>query len=313
MNVMHLSAIVFSRIVSSEAFALQARTQMQLSPGSTIEASLPVSIETCPERCTTCKAGGGDGGWALVDGTCTGYCSSSGWCGNTEYYSNGGTDCSGCTALPWAYQYYPNVVTENDGSLGGWGGSCTCPNGVVYQVADNGDSCGSLACNGGTSGTCNKWDGPWTRRGVKCASAPTNTVWENDHSLGGWGGSCTCPNGEVYQVADNGDSCGSLACNGGTSGTCNRWDGAWSKRGVWCMPASPAPTPEPTPQPTAEPTSKPQFCKDFCANGGLDPASKKCKWASCGACPECVSTDTCKPWCKESQCSFQSCKGCSVC
>ena len=39
-------------------------------------------------------------------------------------------------------------------------------------------------------------------------------------TYGGWGGVCYCPNGENYVVGDQGDSCGSLACFGGTSGPC---------------------------------------------------------------------------------------------
>merc|ERR1719379_2522856 len=144
----------------------------------------------------------------------------------------------------------------------------------------------------------------------------------NDYSLGGWGGSCTCPNGEVYQVADNGDSCGSLACNGGTSGTCNQWDGEWSNRGVQCFPASPAPTPQPTAEPTAEPTAAPtpaptkMSCMNFCYKGGLDASSDKCKWTTCTGCPECNGLEGsthlgCKPWCSADSahphCDWQNC------
>jgi len=57
-------------------------------------------------------------------------------------------------------------------------------------------------------------------------------------SVGGHGGSCTCPDGSVYQVGDNYNGCGSLACVGGVSGTCNRFNGAWSYRKVTCNPAS---------------------------------------------------------------------------
>jgi len=52
--------------------------------------------------------------------------------------------------------------------------------------------------------------------------------------VGGWGGSCTCPNGQVYQVGDNIDACRSLACINGTPGTCNRFDGKWSRNKVIC-------------------------------------------------------------------------------
>jgi len=42
-------------------------------------------------------------------------------------------------------------------------------------------------------------------------------VYEKKDGVGGWGGKCKCPNsGKEYWVGDNGDACGSLACNGGT-------------------------------------------------------------------------------------------------
>ena len=41
-----------------------------------------------------------------------------------------------------------NVYSKRDG-VGGWGGECTCPDGSTYEVGDNKDSCGSLACIGG--------------------------------------------------------------------------------------------------------------------------------------------------------------------
>jgi len=57
---------------------------------------------------------------------------------------------------------------------GGYGGSCTCPSGKVYQVADLGDHCGTLACYGGVSGTCNKYRGSWSHHQVTCAPAASN-------------------------------------------------------------------------------------------------------------------------------------------
>ena len=80
---------------------------------------------------------------------------------------------------------------------------------------------------------------------VECATV--NVVEENAAGVGGWGGECTCPDGQVYGVGDNGDSCGSLACVGGTSGTCNMYTGDWSNRRVTCGALCP-PTP-PTPPP----------------------------------------------------------------
>ena len=63
-------------------------------------------------------------------------------------------------------------ATENAPGVGGFGGSCTCPSGVTYQVGDQDDGCASLACVGGSSGTCNRHDGPWSRRRVVCTLPP---------------------------------------------------------------------------------------------------------------------------------------------
>ena len=63
-----------------------------------------------------------------------------------------------------------NIVEENADGVGGWGGSCTCPDGTVYQVGDNGDYCKSIACIGGISGVCNQSDGEWAGRKVTCAA-----------------------------------------------------------------------------------------------------------------------------------------------
>jgi len=59
---------------------------------------------------------------------------------------------------------------------------------------------------------------------------------ENQESQGGgfWGGACMCGDGQVYQVGDQFDYCGSLSCVGGMSGPCNKWDGPWSGKVVHC-------------------------------------------------------------------------------
>jgi len=99
--------------------------------------------------------------------------------------TGGNCDCSGdtCTSTQFCYDNkcndkkkgVVNKVIEN-ARVGGWGGSCTCPNGEVYQVGDNVDYCRSLACVGGTSGHCNKKFGPWSRRKVICGGAAANAV-----------------------------------------------------------------------------------------------------------------------------------------
>merc|ERR1712216_317429 len=55
----------------------------------------------------------------------------------------------------WNYNPYINTYKTVEG-IGGWGGKCTCPNGEVYEVGDNNNACGSLACIGGTSGSCER-------------------------------------------------------------------------------------------------------------------------------------------------------------
>jgi FAD/FMN-containing dehydrogenase len=40
--------------------------------------------------------------------------------------------------------------------VGGWGGTCTCPNGSVFRVGNTSDACGSLACVGGVAGACSE-------------------------------------------------------------------------------------------------------------------------------------------------------------
>ena len=52
---------------------------------------------------------------------------------------------------------------------GGWGGSCTCPDGQVYQVSDNDSGGKELACYGGISGKINRFTGPWSGKSVTCA------------------------------------------------------------------------------------------------------------------------------------------------
>merc|ERR1712217_1008965 len=90
--------------------------------------------------------------------------------------------------------------------------------------------------------------------GVDPRPGDKNVVTEG--AAGGWGGSCTCPDGQIYEVGDNNDACESLACTGGKSGKCNRHEGSWSFRSVTCSQASPTPEPtQRTPTPTPNPTT----------------------------------------------------------
>ena len=71
-----------------------------------------------------------------------------------------------------------NVYTHNidDGSVGDWGGWCTCPDGGLYQVGDTGDACDALACVGGTAGECFQGEGAWSRNRVVCGAVADDGV-----------------------------------------------------------------------------------------------------------------------------------------
>merc|ERR1712198_460697 len=112
----------------------------------------------------------------------------------------------------------------------------------MYYVADiDGSDCGTLACENGVAGTCNRnSDGDWVTeiggklmgRKVICDTGVSNfagDVYFEDSALAGtYGGSCTCPTGEVYQVGNIGGDCSSLACEGGVPGICHEYSGEWS-------------------------------------------------------------------------------------
>lgn len=129
-----------------------------------------------------------------------------------------------------------DAVTYNTPGVGSWGGYCTCPNGEKYGVGDMGDSCGSLACFGGTPSECTKRDNAeWSHKRVVCANFQPNVYEDKAPGVGGWGGYCTCPDGQVYGVGDRGDACGSLACIGGVPGECQRkYSVHWSHKQVTC-------------------------------------------------------------------------------
>ena len=148
------------------------------------------------------------------------------WCGTdawTTTWKWGFCDMETCTTIvkPGSASK-PTVgnVYEKVSGVGGWGGMCSCPDGKVYEVGDNNNGCGSLACYGGTSGTCS--DGGISAESagmsVRCAdkNGGVTDEYRKTAGVGGWGGKCTCPSGKTYTVGDNNDSCGSLACIGGT-------------------------------------------------------------------------------------------------
>ncbi|KAL1528477.1 hypothetical protein AB1Y20_009820 [Prymnesium parvum] len=150
-------------------------------------------------------------------------------------------------ALEWS-KYHPrkprpwNVIDfkENEyTAIGVWGGDCTCPDGRVYFVADGGNMCSSMNCVNGIPGQCHHREGVWAFRKVICDREQTwrvdgsisgnaykeskNIVTKNDQSVGEWGGTCTCPDGQTYLAGEElnpsgGRRCSRLACDGGTDG-----------------------------------------------------------------------------------------------
>ena len=161
-----------------------------------------------------------------------------------------------------------------------------------HSACSEEDGC-PLACDGGKPGKLNKRRGPWSHRSVACVDpSRLNQVIEDAPDAGGWGGECTCPDGQLYQVGDEGpprtltpartltlalaqtltlplrlrlpltptptptptppqvgdkDYTGKeLACVGGKAGKINQIIGAWSHRKVGCS-ANPHPNPQPQP------------------------------------------------------------------
>ena len=62
----------------------------------------------------------------------------------------------------------------------------------------------------------------------------SNLVENSVAGVGNWGGVCTCPDGQAYNVGDNNDGCTSLACVGGVSGPCGSHNPGGSGRRVTC-------------------------------------------------------------------------------
>ena len=87
-----------------------------------------------------------------------------------------------------------------------------------------------------------KWD---IRQVLPNAGTPTqpskDQVIKNAPGVGGWGGYCTCPSGGRYGVGDENNGCGSIACDGGTSGECFKFVNiSWTLTRVICAPGAAA-------------------------------------------------------------------------
>ena len=165
-------------------------------------------------------------------------------------WSGNKVDCNVCEECNGPYQNVFSEANDWDSDVGAWGGDCTCPDGQVYQVGDLMDEGkgATLACDGGEAGKVNQKAGPWSGNSVICSACPgpqpsespcevetRNVVTNNDTKVGSFGGDCTCPNGQVYQVGDvflGGQP--TLACFGGTPGTYNERHGLWSHVKVQC-------------------------------------------------------------------------------
>jgi hypothetical protein len=125
---------------------------------------------------------------------------------------------------PFCHKSTDDFIVPSTNNNPKFEGTCKCPSGKTYTVA--GDEVCQLSvnksCQGGTPGACGE------------SQPKTNLVVQGYNSAGFMGGTCTCPDGEVYLVGDNSDQCKTLACEGGVSGHCNMFIGLWSFRKVSC-------------------------------------------------------------------------------
>ena len=61
------------------------------------------------------------------------------------------------------------MYETNIPDLGTWGGTCRCPDGLEYQVADNANNGNGLQCeNGERVGDIKQVYGAWSNNKVKC-------------------------------------------------------------------------------------------------------------------------------------------------
>lgn len=116
-----------------------------------------------------------------------------------------------------------------------------------------------IGCFRGNTSQSRVWVDDGNREGMICSSPQVNEhIFVGLPEVGDWGGTCTCPNGEVYQVGDNNDGCQTLACIGGVAGSCTGDNPGGAGYRVICgtmtptlAPVIPAPTETPTETPTA--------------------------------------------------------------
>ena len=103
------------------------------------------------------------------------------------------------------------------GKGGESGGKCVCPSGNEFLVGQDmsvADSASEkLKCSGGgVESEFKNGVGPWSYKSVKCGligAEATEDAGLGEDFPGSDGGYCKCPNGEVFPVGDNFDTCGS--------------------------------------------------------------------------------------------------------
>jgi hypothetical protein len=82
--------------------------------------------------------------------------------------------------------------------VGGWGGTCTCPDGTVYQVGDYHNSCASIACINGIPGECGTNNPGGASVQATCAVPPDDTC-----AMYAWVGGRDCDAGTCDWVDDS--------------------------------------------------------------------------------------------------------------
>jgi len=147
------------------------------------------------------------------------------------------------------------------------------------RVVSGGTRPGSPSDHPLVKGTFSLPAGGGSPRPAPAPPSPAGNYYRKASRVGGWGGWCTCPDGQRYSVGDNYDHCGSLACEGGTPGRCARVDDP-SRRG-WKVTCAGAPAvPAPSPPPPASGASCTPFSRWPSVDGGV----------MCGGCQALVLT-----------------------
>ena len=107
--------------------------------------------------------------------------------------------------FPAAGTAVENMVENGASGVGTWGGTCTCPDGSEYQVGDNNDGCGSLACIGGNPGPCSGSNPGGAGVRVRCALDNSHGAHGADavcRQLGYLNGGAAQHQGEAWDSAD---------------------------------------------------------------------------------------------------------------